>query len=304
MRCPPAVWCAACFVSLALAAEPPARAENAGALTVDQIIAKNATARGGLEAWRKIHTMIWTGHIQSAHAPVPEMPFVLEMRRPDQTHFEIKVQGETATRVFNGVQGWKQRPTATGRPEMLPYTAEELRFARDAPGMDGPLIDHQAKGIAVALEGTDEVEGRKAYRLNVKLPSGTTYHLWVDAETFLDAKYDRPVRNGLGQPGTVSVFYRDYRAVGGVQLPFIIETTAGDTATGNKSGRSGTSDKMVIDRVVLNLPLGNLAFSRPALFDRRNEVSVDIPPQSAAAFPPRGPSRLSRPAYAVPAMPH
>lgn len=302
MRRLPAVVYAACFGSLTLAAVPPARASDAGVLTVDQIVAKNAAARGGLDAWRKIHTMIWTGHIQSAHAPVPEMPFVLEMRRPNKTHFEIKARGEAATRIFDGVQGWRLRPTRTGRPELLPYTAEELRSAKDSPGLDGTLIDYRAKGIAISPGGMDGVEGRKAYRLNVKLPSGIVDQLWVDAETFLEIKYDRQVRNAFGQSGTVSVFYRDYRTVGGLQIPFTIETAAAETAGDRKGGRSAASDKMVIDRVVLNPPLGNLAFAKPALFGRNNEVSVDIRPQSAGALLPRGFPGLNRPAFAVPAM--
>lgn len=298
MRRAAAVLGVVCCGVLALSAALPALADTAGTLTVDQIVAKNAAARGGLEAWRKIHTMIWTGHVQSAHAPLPEMPFLLEMERPNKTHFEIKGRGEAASRVFDGVQGWTLRPARSGRPELLPYTAEELRSAKDAQGIDGPLMDHQAKGIAVSLDGMDDVEGRKAYRLNIKLPSGTAYHLWLDAKTFLDVKYDRTVRDAFGRPATVSVFYRDYRTVGGLQLPFTIETAAGEPAAG-KSGAYVASDKMVIDRIVLNPPVGKLAFARPALFGRKNEVSVEAMPEPAGTFPPPGFPRLNRPAFAM-----
>ena len=61
-----AMWMlSACISSLAVAA-----AEQG--LTASQIVEKNVAARGGLDAWRKIQTMVWVGHIESAHAPVPE----------------------------------------------------------------------------------------------------------------------------------------------------------------------------------------------------------------------------------------
>jgi len=37
----------------------------AGALSAEQIAAKNEAARGGVEAWRKIQTMLWRGHMES-----------------------------------------------------------------------------------------------------------------------------------------------------------------------------------------------------------------------------------------------
>ena len=92
--------------------------------------------------------------------------------------------------------------------------------------IDGLLIDHQAKGIAVALDGVDEIEGRKAYRLGVKLPSGVSHHVWIDAETFLDIKYDRVSRNALGRSATTWVSYRDYRTIDGLQIPSVIELGA------------------------------------------------------------------------------
>ena len=38
-------------------------------LSADEIVEKNAAARGGLDAWRQVRTMVWVGHIESAHAP-------------------------------------------------------------------------------------------------------------------------------------------------------------------------------------------------------------------------------------------
>jgi hypothetical protein len=261
----------------ALAAGPASAPE----LTAAQIVAKNVAARGGLEAWRRIQTMVWVGRVESPNAPTPSMPFVLQQKRPNKTRFEITVNNQRSLRVFDGAQGWKLAPTHEGRPDLQPFTAQELKFAREAQGIDGPLIDCQAKGITVALEGVEKVEGRKAYRLIVRLPSGESHHAWIDAKTFLDVKYDRTSYNSAGVPAAVAVFYRDYKTVEGLQIPAVIETGAGpDKAT----------DKLVIEKLALNPPLADGIFARPGPPGRHGPPTTDAVRPPGVDRPPAGPS--------------
>src|ERR1700682_3457786 len=131
----------------------PATARSTPArLSAQQVVAKNVAARGGLEAWRKVRTMVWVGHIESAHAVVPSMLFMLSQQRPNKMRFEINAMGDKTLRVFDGTQGWKLHPTH-GRPDVQPYTIEEVRFAQSGPGLDGPLIDYADKGRSVSLVG-------------------------------------------------------------------------------------------------------------------------------------------------------
>lgn len=241
-------------------------------LSADQIVEKNVAARGGLDAWRKIETMVWVGHVDSANAPAQDLPFMLALKRPNKTRFEITVLNQKAVRVFDGRQGWKLSPSVMGNGEFRPYTMEELRSAHDEQVIDGLLIDHQAKGVDVTLDGIDKVDGHDAYRLAVKLPSGVTRHVWVDAQSFLDVKYDRQARGAHG-PVTVEVKYSDYKNVDGLQIPFTIESRA---------AASGKSDKLTIDKLSLNPPLDDAMFTRPGGQGRRNSVSVnaDASPQA------------------------
>ncbi len=274
-----AVWgFLACISSLAAAAEPAAEQ----GLSADQIVEKNIAARGGLDAWRKIQTMVWVGHIEGA-TPVLDMPFALLQKRPNKTHFEIQAQNRISLRVYDGAHGWKLRPTGSGKPELQPFTAEELSFAHDGQGIDGPLMDYQTKGVVVALDGIDEVEGHKAYRLNVKLPSGASHHVWIDAKTFLDVKYDRESRNSFGMSGRLSVFYRNYKTIDGVQIPLMIES-GGDNGKG--------TEKMVIDKVLLNPPLQDRLFAKPNIPGLSNAASAGRPVQARAGrfVRPRSPS--------------
>jgi len=275
----------ACISTAVFADEPVAEAEISAA----QIAEKNVAARGGLEPWRKIQSMVWIGYIERAGAA--SLPYVLEQKRPNKTHFEIMAKNQVATRIYDGTHGWKLHPASNGTPTLQPYTDEELNFARDGQGIDGELVDYQAKGIALTLDGVDEVEGRKAYRLSVQLPSGASHHLWIDAQTFLDVKYDRPSRNALGHSSTVTVFYRNYQTIDGLQIPRLIESGV-DTAK--------AMDKMVIDKISLNPPLEDRMFAKPNVPEGRNAVKVDIThPQAvrqavhSASVTPTGFSRLN-----------
>jgi hypothetical protein len=238
-------------VSWAVAAAP---APGVPHLTAKQIVAKNVKARGGLDAWRKIDTMVSIGRLETGNPSMPRVPFVLQQARPNKARFEVHVRDKTSVRVFNGAEGWKLRQSHNGRPEVLPYTADELAAARDGLGIDGPLIDYEAKGIGVEFDGTDEVEGKKAYRLNVKLPSGATRRWWIDAATFLDMKYERETRTSAGQSATVTVSFADYKAVDGLLIPH-------STITGEEGGKP--VEAMLVERVFLNRPMGEKTFTEP-----------------------------------------
>jgi hypothetical protein len=278
---------AASTTAAALAAESAAAPE----LTAQQIVEKNIAARGGLEAWRKIETMIWVGHMERtgerAGAPMPAIPFVLQQKRPNKTRFELNAMGQKTLRVFDGKRGWKLRPAQDGRPDVEPFTPQELRYAQGEVVIDSPLFGYESKRVAVELDGIDQVDERKAYRLILRTPSGERHNVWIDAETFLDVKYDRTSYNKAGAPTTVEVRYRDYKAVEGLQIPGTIET-------GSRQG----SEKMVVEKVALNPPLDDRVFGRPGGPQRRTTVTIEPEaPQGAAPMPmaPVNPPAVSRP---------
>jgi hypothetical protein len=253
-----------CVCLEAVAGVPDAAPE----LTAAQIVEKNAAARGGLEAWRKIETMSWVGHVETGSAAGIRLPFMLEMKRPNKTRFAINAPQQVSMRMFDGQRGWKLRSTNSGQPDLQPYSPDEIAFARDGQVIEGPVMASQANSAGVVLEDVEEIEGSKAYRLGVKLPSGATYHAWIDAQSFLEIKSVREFRNAVGRPGTVTKHYRNYRPVDGLQIPFVIENS---TETGK------IADRMVIERILLNPPLDDRIFSKPAVSGRQTVMADDTP---------------------------
>lgn len=228
--------------------------DSAAVPSAAEVVARNAAARGGLDAWRKVRTMVWLGHVESPHAPLPSLPFKLEQKRPNLTRLEIQLPGDRSVRAFDGARGWKLRSTR-GRAAVEPFSPQEVRYAAAGHGIDGPLIDAAARGEAVTLQGVDRLGGRKAYHLRVHPAGGGAEDVWVDAETFLDVRFDRPVDVQGGAPRRVSATYGEYHDVEGLKIPFLVATGAGPAAA---------SDRMRIERVVLNAPLDGATFAAPA----------------------------------------
>ncbi|MFO1270717.1 MAG: hypothetical protein U1F50_03380 [Rubrivivax sp.] len=264
----------ALIVPLALAAGA------AQAITADEIVERNAAARGGVEAWKRVQTMAWAGRADNGAAPGRTLPFLLEQKRPGKTRFEVIAEGQRSVRLFDGREGWKLRQNpSTGRPESEAYGEDELRFAAGAAVIDGPLMDYAARHAVFKLAGADEVNGRRAWVLDVLLPTGSGTRVWVDAETFLELRLDRPLQSG-GKPGVVTVFYADYRAFEGLQVPTVVETRAGPGRPANR---------LLVDRVALNPEIDDEQFARPTVqhVTRRKSITVDTRSAAAAAPAPR-----------------
>jgi outer membrane lipoprotein-sorting protein len=236
-------------------------------LSAEQIVEKNLAARGGLQAWRKVETMAWMGHVQGAAGSMPPMPFILQLQRPNLTRFEVSAP-ERFTRIFDGTHGWRVRPGGNGVPEVKAFSNEEAAFSRDEFVIDGPLMDHAAKGVAVKLAGLDDIDGRKAYLLEITLPGGASRRVWVDAETFLDVRCDRPSTNPLTKGAPVSVYYRDFRSVDGLLIAHTIET---------RSGPAGSpSQTLTIEKIALNPQLPTQTFTQPAAPMQRGKAVVRV----------------------------
>ena len=283
--------------SLVLVVCLPAAAYPAPAhLSAAEIVAKNVAARGGLEAWRAVKTMTLSGKMgaggnQRATLQVPTqaqatvaasktqkaqlpsrrvdevyLPFVMELARGRKMHLELQVGGKTALQVYDGVNGWKLRPYLN-RLEVEPYAADEAKIASVQSELDGPLVDYAAKGTRVDLDGTEKVEDRDTYKLKLTLKSGDVTHVWVDAQSFLETKVEGEPRRLDGTFHPVEVYYRDYRNVNGLQIPFVLETRVlpvAKTATG-LGDTPVPAEKTLIEKVAINPPFDAGVFSKPVV---------------------------------------
>jgi hypothetical protein len=275
------------IVSTAAAADTaPARNK----LSAAEIVDKNIAARGGLQGWRGVQTLSFTGKLgaggdKRGTLPVPtptkqpgklpasqrlaeeaELPFVMEMERPRKERLELKFNGQTAVQVYDGTNGWKVRPFLN-RNEVEPYSAAELKAASMQTEIDGPLVDYAAKGTQIELVGTAEVENRNTYELKLSMKNGQSVHVWIDSQTFLEAKIEGQPRELDGRMHAVEIYYRDYRPVNGLQIPFVLETKVLPLEDSARKVKEPVipAEKIVIEKAVVNPKLDASLFTKPRI---------------------------------------
>jgi outer membrane lipoprotein-sorting protein len=222
-------------------------------LTAAQIVERNISARGGLQAWRTVKTMSMSGKLDAGGKQKVQLPFLLEMERNRKTRLELQFNGQTAVQVYDGANGWKLRPFLNRR-DVEPYTPDELKAASMQADIDGPLVDYVAKGTKVQLEGIQSVEGHDAFNLKLTLKTGQVQHIWVDAQTFLDVKIEGTPRRLDGRFHPVATYLRDYRSVNGLMIPHVNETAV----DGVKQ-----TEKILVEKVIVNPKLEDSHFSKP-----------------------------------------
>ena len=243
------------LVSLATSAAMAADVAPARRMSAAQIIDKNVAARGGLQAWRAVSTLTMSGQIDAGGKKDTMLPFVMTLKRPHKSRFELRFQEQTAVQVYDGAQGWKVRPFL-GRDEVEPYTPAEAKSAATSMELDGPLVDYVNKGTKVELQGMEPVEGHSAYKLKLTMQDGAQRRLWVDAKSFLELKIDGDPRKLDGRPHNVAIYYRDYKSEKGLTVPHVVETVV----EGVKQSR-----KMTIQHVAVNQPMDDALFAKPQL---------------------------------------
>jgi hypothetical protein len=280
------------FASCVLVAGATDTATSPAKLTAAQVVERNVAARGGLQAWRGVQALQETGSMGAGgndRATVPvevpgakrpgkslplptsprlkeeaQLPFVMDLERPRKLRLEIQFAGKTAVQVYDGANGWKLRPYLN-RLDVEPYTEDESKLASMQSELDGPLLDYAAKGTTVELAGMEKVEDHDTYNLKLTMKDGRATHVWVDAKTFLEAKVEGQPRRLDGKMHPVEVYYRDYRAVNGLQIPFLLETHVLPAETGAAGAREPRypAEKIAIEKVVVNPKLDAALFTKP-----------------------------------------
>jgi len=272
---------------MAIAAENSPAPAN---LSAAEIVNKNIEARGGLQAWRAVQSLSMEGKMgvggnkraaMSPELPPPgkkmaqipsdprpkeevQLPFTMYLQRPHKERVELLFNGKKAIQVYDGDNGWKLRPYLN-RLEVETYSANELKISSTQAELDGYLVDYASKGTRVELEGMEKVENRDDYKLKLTLKTGQQMHLWIDAQTYLETKVEGQPRVLDDVKHQVEVYYRDYRAVNGLKIPFTLETRV--LPAGGPNDRIIQNpvppEKISIDKVTVNPKLDASLFTKP-----------------------------------------
>jgi len=152
-----------------------------------------------------------------AEAEMQGMKLNLEIKKTSKDQFmqDVKVSGNSMSKqVFNGDKGYMMM-----QGQRKDMGEEELAKVKEesAPFPEMNYLDRD-----VTLEGVENVDGKKAYKLKISEEKTVFY----DMETGLKVQEVTQAEMG-GQQITSTTNYKDYKEVAGIQFPFTIAQSVG-----------------------------------------------------------------------------
>jgi len=195
----------------------------AKAQTADEILGKYFAATGGLDKWKSLKSKTSIGKAFMGQ----EFPMSIYEKAPNKVKMMINVQGtQFIPQAYDGTDAWMLNPFGGGK-DPVKMDDEQSKEIKDEEFEDD-FIDYAKKGHEVTLEGTEEIDGVKCYKLklvrNKNNPKEdiTEIHFF-DAENFVPIVQVSYVRTGPQKGTEVKTYLSDYQEVGGLMFPFSIE---------------------------------------------------------------------------------
>lgn len=245
--------------------------------TVDEIVAKNIQARGGMDKLKAVKTMKATGKLVMGGGAM-EIPFTRVSKRPNAMRMDFTFQGISGTQAFDGKTAWQIMPFQTGKKDPEQTNAEQTKLLEEQADFDGPLVDWKAKGSTVELVGTESVDGADAYKVKLTRKSGNVDYIYIDKETGLEVKTEsKRTINGTEIESESKM--SDYKEVDGLTVPFTM-------SSGMKGGPEQQQQKIVMDKVEFNVDADDAGFAMPAVTAKPDSAATAAP--AATPAPEKG----------------
>ena len=222
---------------------------TASAQTVDDLVAKNIEARGGLAKLKAIDSV----RIERTVAAVfTDIDIVIYKKRPNLYRSEQKPKdsGTTTIRGFSDT-AWESTGGKTSVREGS-GPAEQREVDAD---FDGFLVDYRDKGHTIALEGKQKLGPTDAYKLKVTMKSGAERIVYLDAATYLEKRHEGTIELGPNRRVKTTIDYGDWRDVNGVKFPFAIE---------EERDAPGQTFVHYTKRIEVNVPMDETLFRMPS----------------------------------------
>ena len=220
--------------------------------TVDEIIAKNAQGRGGVEKLHAIKSLRITARASQGNF---RATYVQENKRGDKVREETIIQGMAQVQAYDGKSAWQINPFG-GRKDPELMSADDTKQLILDSDLEGLLVNYREKGHQAELIGHDSVEGTDCYKIKLTLKDGDVRYYYLDADSYLEIKIETQ-SNIRGAIQYTDTMLGDYEQVDGVYFPFSIES-------GETNGPSDQRIRLAIDNIEINPSLDDTRFSVPA----------------------------------------
>lgn len=238
---------AICALAVTVLSAGQTVAASAAPQSVDDLIAKNLEAKGGLARLKAIQSIKQTVNLKMQGTM--EAVMTIYSKRPNRVRQEIKIADKTVVNAFDGVTPWIINPmVGSNRP--MAVTGPQADMLREQGDFDGPLVDYKIKGYTIALVGSETLADRKVQHLRVVSQSQQVIHLYLDAATGLEAKRATEI-----EMLKLEQEFSDYKAVNGITIPFTIRTFTNGVPQGEIRVQS-VEFNVAMDDAIFRMPKG------------------------------------------------
>ena len=224
------------------------------AQTVDEVVARHITARGGMDAITAIQSLKITRTIATGIGS--NVQVTVYKKRPNLFRAEQRLATPAAPLTARGVNAdaaWDMAPG--GKIALRPEAA--AAEARDLDGdFDGLLINWKAKGHAVSFDGKESMPGGDALKLRVKTKGGVERVIYLDAGTYLDRRHTGTLTLPSGRRDVV-IDFSNWQDVNGVKFPFDINE--------DRKGGNAPEQSLVVytEKIEANVAMDDALFATP-----------------------------------------
>jgi hypothetical protein len=223
--------------------QPVALPEGLTAANVIDLYLQAIGGKQNVKGIRQVTTKA-TGRIEAMGQKM-ELSMEIAQQAPGLLCQQMKMGDMVVSKqVYNGQQGWAVSPRGS-----QDIQGPDLEKMKDGALLFPELLYFTA-GFQTTLEGIEKIDGRNAYRMNVKYPSGSVETEYFEIGSGLKI---RKISRTESQAGTIETIsdYGDYRDIGGVKFPFSM-----------KAQVSGQLIDMQVDSIDTSTPVNPAVFKK------------------------------------------
>jgi len=211
----------------------------AGAQTVDEVIAKNLAARGGVEKLKAMNSTKITGDLEQQGTKIHIVTWAkrpnlmrreMEATPPPPSPTRATVPQPTgpmkAVMASDGTNVWMINPMMGAGAQQI--TGPQAEMAKADADFDSVLLDYKAKGRKIELVGTEPINGKPAYHLTITMKNGQVQQYYLDVASGLEVRTGTTVEQA-GVKTEVTMDLSDYRTVDGLTMPFLMRQSVNGT---------------------------------------------------------------------------
>jgi len=229
-----------------------------GAQTLDEVLAKNYQARGGLDKLRILTSMKITGKFIISNQGI-ELPMVMWQKNPNKMRIESTFQDKVIVQAYDGQKAWWIMPFQS--PDAREMTGEQSQQFKEQADFENPLVVYKERGYKLELLGKEDFESTPVFKLKLTKTNGREIFFYLDAESGLELKSTMVLKTEAGET-TNDIIYKNYKPLNGLMMPFYIENRT-----------NGKSEALLtMETVEVNPDIDDAIFVMPL---KKGEAKID-----------------------------